>query len=268
LSETMVHKIKCYQALFDAHGATEMAFFDAFLTQRPQLLLSAQEQILRQKRLLEKVAIECRSLKQLVQCMKEAADAGKHFYFWCASMKKLNTIVEELCAHPVCWGKVFLVYSSETSDKEKKQDMHDVDEAWSKVDFLCTSPASTIGVSFDVRDHFDLLFMYRSSHSGCMCDVMQGIMHVRHFKQPIMYFTLSTWCPNDRLLTDDRCSIEAIIQGKIRVRHTITKWYNITAPGKWMPAAARENEVLNLLEEANSALHYHAWTCPGMHGCS
>ena len=54
-------------------------------------------------------------------------------------------------------------------------------------------------MNFDLRDVFDQLFVYGSSHSCCVRDTFQGTLRVRHIKEDVMYAYIYQRSVNRRL---------------------------------------------------------------------
>lgn len=61
-------------------------------------------------------------------------------------------------------NKKIQLYSSETSQSEKKKDFSDVNNTWNKLDVLIYTPTVSAGVSFEQK-HFDKVFAYFTDHS-------------------------------------------------------------------------------------------------------
>ena len=127
----------------------------------------------------------------------------------------------------------------------------DVNEVWRKLDCVVCTPAVTVGVSFDVKGHFDHLMVYASSHLCCVCDTMQATMRVWSFKSKVMYYCVYARPPNDGLSRLDTVwAIERDIGWHARSTERLGDRLGMEVRrAEELHEAILRTEVLNRLEE-------------------
>jgi len=72
----------------------------------------------------------------------------------------------------------------------KNEDFNDVDTCWSELDLLIYTSTITIGISFDVKNHFDNLCIFGSCKIPIIRDVFQASLRVRDFKDNTVYIAI------------------------------------------------------------------------------
>jgi len=102
---------------------------------------------------------------------------GKRIYLFSSSNKFLLNI-EEIIKRELSSLK-YLIYHSGSSNK-----VVNCQEEWSNVDLVMTTSTITVGVNFDVEDHFDRGYVYVSACSANLVrDIYQSLYRVRHYKE-------------------------------------------------------------------------------------
>jgi len=82
------------------------------------------------------------------------------------------------------------LYLGKGDARLQKRELGMVNRSWKALDCLIYSPVLLNGVSFDVAQHFDVLFMYVTNTSCCIRDVFQASARVRDFSEDVMYNVL------------------------------------------------------------------------------
>ena len=142
---------------------------------------------------------------------------------------------------------------------EELRSLADVNALWSRYDCVLCTPAVTVGVSFDVPDHFDHLMVYGSSHSCCVRDAMQATQRVRKFRSDVMYFCAYSRPPqrDSARRPDTVWAIERDIGWSARNVERLCSelGVRVRSAEQLHPAVLRV-EVLNRLEENCSKRYY------------
>ena len=84
-------------------------------------------------------------------------------------------------------------------------------QKWSEADCVLTTSTITVGINFDIPDVFDNVFIYAS----CRCcnlvsDMFQSHYRVRHLKNNLLYYYISSFGPNTILDTNYHDIIDKI----------------------------------------------------------
>lgn len=89
--------------------------------------------------------------------------------------------------------KVAYIYNSDTDDNIKRSDLEDVDAVWCDADVVIYSPTILTGVSFNIMNHFDCVFIFGYSKSCCIRDMWQASGRVRYPTDQELYYSLDTF---------------------------------------------------------------------------
>ena len=89
--------------------------------------------------------------------------------------------------------KAIYFYNGETDDNIKNAHLQDVDAIWSQADVVIYTPTILTGVSFNIVDHFDYIFIYAFPDSCTIRDMWQAAGRVRNFKDKEMFYSLDTF---------------------------------------------------------------------------
>lgn len=112
-------------------------------------------------------------------------EKGKKIYFPCMSRGIQTKIAEKIRENLP--DKKLLLYNS-----DKKLDDRDINVEWIKYDLVSTTSTITVGVNFDVVDHFDFIAVYLSTMSKVICrDVFQCAYRVRKTRENRLYWILN-----------------------------------------------------------------------------
>ena len=113
--------------------------------------------------------------RDFLEKFKELALAGKRIYMVCLSKKQmLSTFAPFLKEN----GISHLIYHQQSGDKRKRE-LQNVDEVWTSVQVVLTTPTITIGINQSKTVHFDHRFIYTGSHSCTPRDTFQAMWRVR-----------------------------------------------------------------------------------------
>lgn len=169
------------------------------------------------------------SIKSTLQML---ANAGQKAVFVSASCLLLNE-AKHLMPEPR------LTITSHTGDRTKKK-LSNANELFSAYHNIAFTGSLTVGVNFDVRDHFDVLVMYFSAASAVVRDMMQGSMRVRHLKQDTLYYaTYPTYLGDIHFDVFNREKLLNIIEGKEEFQRNIQPskdpmWTNRAHLAPWL----------------------------------
>jgi hypothetical protein len=110
-------------------------------------------------------------------------ELGEKVYFPCSSkckVEEMNLLLLE--DFP---DKKMLFYTGATS----KKNLTDINTIWGECDLVMTTTTITVGLNFDVKDHFDCIIIYMSSMARNLAvDLIQCHYRVRHLKSDNLYF--------------------------------------------------------------------------------
>lgn len=121
----------------------------------------------------------------------------KKIVFFCASREKAL----EFASGCKDRGIIYKLYVGKSNTVEQdRAELRNVNESWSgKVQCIIYNSRITVGVNYNIKDEFDQLFVYGSSHSCCVRDTFQGTLRVRHIKDEEMYVNIYDKSKNNRL---------------------------------------------------------------------
>jgi len=140
------------------------------------------------RKLKQRQFIEIKDSKDVYETWKKyicnELSNGKRMYLFFSSLKKLmdfkNYIEKNLS------DIKYLYYTS--THKEK---LDDINELWSSVDVIMTTSTITVGVNFDIRNHFHSIGIYANASSkNLVRDIFQSSYRVRHLIDDLMIFAL------------------------------------------------------------------------------
>jgi hypothetical protein len=130
-------------------------------------------------------AIDLKSFPQFCRKAVEMVRIGKRLFIWLASKRKARELYELLLAE----GKRVL-FLREGMSVEEMRTLEDVNTRWLEYDVVICTPTLFLGVSFDVVNHFDHVFIYGSSHSSCPRDTAQALARVRHPTSSTLFYCI------------------------------------------------------------------------------
>jgi len=149
------------------------------------------------------------SFKIFVNILCDLLDDGAKIVIPINSLKKANILYEFLKIKYT--NKKIKIYSSETDDYIKQNDLSDVNSNWVKYDIIMYTPCITAGISFEVKDHFDYLFGYFTNQSCDIYTLYQMLYRVRNLKQNQIYILFDVLHTCDMTVSDKKDIMEEII---------------------------------------------------------
>ncbi|CAL5224986.1 g7764 [Coccomyxa viridis] len=116
---------------------------------------------------------------------------------------------------------VIRLYLGKGDARLQKRELGMVNKSWKALDCLIYSPVLLNGVSFDVAQHFDVLFMYVTNTSCCIRDVFQASARVRDFSEDVMYYVLKLEQRRTRevLLTYEGVLADVTMRGELQAAY-------------------------------------------------
>ena len=104
--------------------------------------------------------------------------------------------------------KQVLIYNKFTDDLMKDKHFDSVDKYWVTADIVIHSPVLLAGVSFNIPDYFDCLFVFAYNESSSVRDIFQATGRVRKYKSQTMYYALDTFGPRKFYLSTTYSAVE------------------------------------------------------------
>jgi hypothetical protein len=101
-----------------------------------------------------------------------------------ASKTFARALFRRIKQDPFAWDFVkdaHRFYSADSDDVQLKDDLKDVDAAWSPLNLLIYTPIFTVGNNFSVPNVFEQLFVYASANSVTGNNLLQSAFRVRNF---------------------------------------------------------------------------------------
>ena len=129
---------------------------------------------------------------------------------------RLKNKIQNLCPTKSC-----MLYDGKTDGNVKQQHFKNVDKYWVQYDIVIYTPTVSVGVSFEVPDFFECLFVYAYNQSCPIQDIFQGTARIRKLKSDTMYFALidDSFAGKQLPLTYDKVLGEAIAHGTLSKRY-------------------------------------------------
>ena len=119
-------------------------------------------------------------------------DQGKKVFFPCTTRDKVES-VEKLFNEKYGDSKKALFYKGKQKG-EKPYDFSNINESWTECDLVCTTTTITVGLNYDVPNHFDCIIMYFSNRANnLVVDMFQTHYRVRHIKDLELYYYESSY---------------------------------------------------------------------------
>jgi hypothetical protein len=165
--------------------------------------------------LMEKEAIE---LKRTLfkQKLYKSLKAGENIVLFSGSKKFINEEVKPLMEDlGLVEEEDALFYTADTSD-ELKNEVENIDKKWTRNNFernngkkevkdvklLCFSPCITVGISYDIPDHYDSIFCY-ALPSCLVRDYFQALYRVRETRKRKLYYTIQSFYKDRKVITKE-----------------------------------------------------------------
>jgi len=84
-----------------------------------------------------------------------------------------------------------IAYYSRDSEPHVRLELQDVRKNWFVVDLVCFTSTITIGISYDIPDDFDAVYIVATAMTGCVRDLFQMSYRIRHLKENYMGYHIS-----------------------------------------------------------------------------
>jgi hypothetical protein len=151
--------------------------------------------------------------KIFVQLIVEDLRKGKRLVLFSAT-KAFAKHVDGVLTATFGLSKMVMCYSADSDDTVFETHMANINSYWTKFDCVIYTPKILAGVSFDIKGHFDNLFLFGYNGSTVVRDVWQAAIRVRHFTNPDIVYLLDTSAPAppEELLTEQ--GVRAFVQGR------------------------------------------------------
>ncbi len=182
--------------------------------------------------------------------LKDLVNQGEKLVFVSASRQLLEE-VEDLLPQPR------LCITSKTPDSTKAK-LSDANKLLSQYDHIGYTGSITVGVNYDVHNHFSSLVMYFSAASATVRDMMQSSMRVRHLcKDRMFYATYPKYHGSVHFDVFNREKLADIIDGRVEYHRNIKAaddplWMQRQDLEPWLMALW----VFNQQERNVSAFHF------------
>ena len=122
-----------------------------------------------------------------MQKIEELVFSGKKMFLFISSVSKLQLLKERLICNGLNEDRI-VSYSSKGKDK-----LDDVNNLWINKDVVICTSSLTVGVNFDIPEHFHSIGIYLSATSrNLVRDVFQSMYRVRHLIDNKLYFILDS----------------------------------------------------------------------------
>ncbi|KAK9834522.1 hypothetical protein WJX74_003600 [Apatococcus lobatus] len=146
--------------------------------------------------------------------LNDLIDQGEKLVFVSASRQLLEE-VEDLLPQPR------LCITSRTPDSTKAK-LSNANALLSQYDHIGYTGSITVGVNYDLRNHFSSLVMYFSAASATVRDMMQSSMRVRHLgKDRMFYATYPKYHGSVHFDVFNREKLADIIHGRVEYHRNI-----------------------------------------------
>jgi hypothetical protein len=150
-----------------------------------------------------------------VACLRVAIGGDERVAVVVSSLKEAKAIYHMLTQ--VFPKKKMQLYSSESSNSQKKKDFSDVNNTWDQLDVLIYTPTVSAGVSFE-KKHFDKIFAYFTDNSCNAETCVQMLGRVRDVGTKTYFVCLKMTGNNlaeepSRILKDLTASRDKLFEG-------------------------------------------------------
>jgi hypothetical protein len=139
---------------------------------------------------------------------------GKKVYFPCTTRAKVE-IVERLFNERYGDTKKGLFYVG-LKRGDKQYDFSNINKTWTECDLVMTTTTISVGLNYNVKNHFNCIIMYFSNRANnLIIDMFQSHYRVRHIQDLELYYYESSY--NCDVKTKDDINLKLIQK---------EKWYN------------------------------------------
>jgi len=158
------------------------------------------------------------SISPLINKALDELHNKKNIFIVVSSVAKLNDFVEAFRPYNFI-GKT---YSSKINAGKLLN--FDCKKEWKACNYVIITTTITTGINFDL-EHFDSVFVYFHS-TPLVRDLFQSIMRVRHLKENVLYYTVSTHVYGEKFNNIDHITIKDLRDQLLRK----TKFVNENIP--------------------------------------
>lgn len=173
----------------------------------------------------------------------------KNMYLFFSSLKKLDYFRLYIDKH---LPHIKYLYYSSTH----KESLENVNKRWSEVNLILTTSTISVGVNYDVKNHFHSIGIYASATSqNLVRDIFQSAYRIRHLTDDLLIFGLDNAHYGKNLPTsvveikktlDDQISLQIQLYESVHL-----KKHPNTSSFKWL----KELFINNILEFNNSVMN-------------
>jgi hypothetical protein len=184
---------------------------------------------------------------EFVDILVKSLKKNKRIYLASASKTFCDELVSLISTIPKLAKLAYLYYNSEM-DTATKESIGNVNESWSKVQLVMTTPSITVGVNYDAKLEFDYTFVYGTRTSVTPRDVIQMMFRVRTLKQDKLVYFINR-----------RNHMESKLKTKHEIEHFLQKKNDfVVNKDKWImtPDWLKSVVIENLVEEGRKVHDY------------
>jgi hypothetical protein len=172
--------------------------------------------------------------------MMSLISQGKKGYIFIASKNSLEGFLQYI-------NGTFPKIKKAVYYADKKDCLKDVNESWSKVDLVICNSALTIGVNFDIKNHFDFIACHiEACVSNLVRDMFQSFYRIRHIET--LYYSVDPKLYNFNLNTTT--NIVEIKKRFTNTNHWFSQHYNEHFPKNIPICKIYEEAIFNLFVNA------------------
>lgn len=144
----------------------------------------------------EKKVVHLDSFKSMLGAIDDCLKKGKKLFIYSSSKTKVIRDIEPLLNE----RRDRIRWKAYHSDSGNKIDAK-VSEEWMNLDVVVCTSSITVGLDFNIKDHFDCTFGYISRMSGVLIrDFFQGIHRVRNTKEKTLYLVSEGFVSSDAVV--------------------------------------------------------------------
>ena len=157
--------------------------------------------------------------------------------------------------------KNICLYSSESDDLVKKNDLSNVNKEWLKYDIIIYTPSITAGISFE-EAHFDSIFGYFTNRSCDVYTLLQMLYRVRNVKEKKIYLFIDIYdtyenvpCTREDILENINYSIKYLINEMLNYKIE----YNLSTMEVYNKI--NQDDIYFTLWKENKYIHFNSLLC-------
>lgn len=139
--------------------------------------------------------------------------------------------------------KKIAIYTSETCDLKKRDDLSDINNSWTEYDVVIYTPCITAGVSFENK-YFDYLFGFFTNTSCDIYTIYQMLFRVRNLNENKMYIMFSIYTQQDTVSTS---KIDLVEELKYTFKHLHSEVFDYKIEFK-------DGAIFNVMDNDNNFL--------------